>query len=104
MAKYLFVYHGGKKPVSEEEVAKVMHAWGEWFGSMGPAVVDGGNPVGQSSTVNADGSVSDDGGANPAIAYSLIEAPSLDNAVSKAQACPILKSGGSVELAEAFDL
>ncbi len=45
MAKYLFVYHGGKDPETEEEVAQVLDAWGTWFGSMGAAVVDGGNPV-----------------------------------------------------------
>ena len=104
MAKYLFVYHGGSTPESEEEVAKVLDTWGQWFGSMGSAVVDGGNPVGMSSTVNSDGSVADDGGANPASGYSLIEASDLDDAVTKAKACPILAAGGSVELAEAFDM
>jgi hypothetical protein len=73
MAKYLFVYHGGEDPTTEAEVAKVLDAWGSWLGSMGAAVVDGGNPVGQSSTVLADGSVADNGGANPASGYSLIE-------------------------------
>lgn len=104
MAKYLFVYHGGKKPDSEAEVAEVMNAWGEWLGSMGSAVIDGGNPVGMSSTVHSDGKVTDDGGANPASGYSLIEASSLDDATAKARGCPILKSGGSIELAEAFDM
>ena len=104
MAKYLFVYHGGNKPETEEEYAEVMNAWGTWFDSMGSAVVDGGNPVGISSTVNADGSVADNGGANPASGYSLIEAADDDDAIAKAKGCPILQSGGSVELAEAFDM
>ena len=104
MAKYLFVYHGGKNPESEEEVAKVMDEWGKWFGGMGTAVVDGGNPVGMSSTVNSDGSVSDDGGSNPASGYSLVEASDITDAVGKAKGCPILVDGGSVEVAEAFDM
>lgn len=104
MAKYLFVYHGGKKPDNDKDIAEVMNAWGEWYGSMGAAVIDGGNPVGMSSTVNGDGSVSDNGGANPASGYSLIEASDLKDATAKAKGCPILKSGGSVELAEAFDM
>ena len=29
MAKYLFVYHGGKNSETEEEVAKVLDAWGQ---------------------------------------------------------------------------
>ena len=53
MAKYLFVYHGGGHPTNEAEVKKVMDAWGAWFGSMGAAVIDGGNPTGPSSSVNA---------------------------------------------------
>lgn len=104
MAKYLFVYHGGKKPESEAEIARVMNAWGEWLGSMGADVIDGGNPVGKSSTVNSDGSVSDNGGANPVSGYSLVEARDLADATSKAKGCPVLESGGSVELAEAFDM
>ena len=96
MAKYLFVYHGGgDNPESEEEVAAVLDAWGNWFGTMGAAVIDGGNP---------DGSVSSDGGANPATGYSLIEASSLDDALAKAKGCPILAANGSVEVAEAIDM
>ena len=104
MAKYLFVYHGGNDPESEEEVAKVMDDWGNWLGSMGAAVIDGGNPVGLSTTINPDGSVVSNGGANPASGYSLIEASDLDDAIAKAKGCPVLKAEGSVELAEAFDM
>ena len=104
MAKYLFVYHGGKNPETEAEVAEVLDTWGAWFGSMGSAVIDGGNPVGPSSTVNGDGSVSDSGGPNPATGYSLIEAADLDDALAKAGGCPILAAGGTVELAEAIDM
>lgn len=104
MAKYLFIYHGGSHPDTEEEVAKVMEAWGQWFESMGSAVIDGGNPVGMSSTVNSDGSVVNNGGSNPASGYGLIEASDLDDAIAKAKACPILDAGGSIELAEAIDM
>ena len=62
MAKYLFVYHGGGAPPNPADVQKVMDAWGAWFGSMGAAVIDGGNPVGKSSTVKPDGSLVDGGG------------------------------------------
>ncbi len=104
MAKYLFVYHGGTHPETEEELASVLDAWGQWLGSMGAAVVDGGNPVGMSSTVNPDGSVVDNGGTNPASGYGLFEASGLDDAIAKARGCPILEAGGSVELAEVMDM
>lgn len=104
MAKYLFVYHGGENPETPEEVAQVLDDWGNWMGSMGAAVIDGGNPVGTTSTVHPDGSVTSDGGANPATGYGLFEAANLDDAIAKAQGCPILKANGSVELAEAIDM
>ncbi len=104
MSKYLFVYHGGKHPESEAEVAEVLDAWGAWMGSMGAAVIDGGNPVGMSSTINSDGSVADNGGANPVSGYGLFEAADLDDAIAKGRGCPILASGGTIELAEAIDM
>jgi hypothetical protein len=104
MAKYLLVYHGGGHPASEAEVKQVMDAWGKWFGSLGAAVIDGGNPVGQSSTVKSDGSLVSGGGANPASGYSLIEASSLEDAHQKAKGCPLLKAGGTIEIAQAMDM
>lgn len=104
MAKYLFVYHGGKTPSSPADAKAAMDAWGAWFGSMGASVIDGGNPVGKSSTVRSDGTLVDGGGANPASGYSLIEASSLADAHKKASGCPILKAGGTIEIAQAMDM
>ena len=80
MAKYLFVYHGGSMPETEEEGAQVMAAWNAWFQELGSAVVDGGAPVGMSSTVQSDGSVTNDGGSNPTSGYSIVSADSIDDA------------------------
>jgi len=104
MAKYLFVYHGGGHPTNPKEVQEVMNAWGAWFGGLGAAVIDGGNPVGKSYTVKPDGSLVDNGGANPASGYSLIEASSIEDAHAKAKGCPLLKAGGTIELAQAMDM
>lgn len=104
MAKYLFVYHGGSKPKNDAEMKKVMDAWGKWMGGMGSAIIDGGHPVGMSSTVHSDGSVANNGGANPVSGYSLIEAATLEAALKHAKGCPILASGGSIEVAEALDM
>ena len=104
MAKYLFVYHGGKPATEPSEMKAQMDAWGAWFGSLGAAVIDGGNPVGASSTVRADGSLASGGGANPVSGYSLISASSLEDAHAKARGCPLLKAGGTIEIAEAFDM
>jgi hypothetical protein len=100
MAKYLYVYHGGDAmPQSKEEIDKVMQAWGGWFGSLGASLVDGGNPVGKSTTVK-NGSVIANGGANPVSGYSIVEASSVEDAAAKARGCPLLAHGGSVEIAE----
>ena len=74
MPKFLFIYHGGKTPETPEEGQAAMEAWGRWFGEMGPAVVDAGNPVMGSHTVSAEGHT-EDGGANPASGYGIFEFP-----------------------------
>jgi hypothetical protein len=104
MAKFLFVYHGGGRPESKEAQEKAMADWGQWFGSMGKAVINGGNPVGKSWTVKGNGSVVKDGGANPVSGYSLIEAKDYDAVVALAKGCPILAAGGSIEVAQALDM
>ena len=104
MAKYLFVYHGGQVAMDPAERKAAMDAWGAWFGGLGAAVIDGGNPIGPSSTVRADGSLDSGGGANPVSGYSLISASSLEDAHKKARGCPLLKNGGTIEIAEALDM
>jgi len=101
MANYLLVFHGGSMPESPEEGAKVMKAWTDWFGVLGGALVDGGNPVSQVRTIASNGSVSD-GGANPSSGYSVIKADNLDAAVALAKGCPVLAGGASIEVAETF--
>jgi len=102
MTKYVFAYHGGGMPESPEEGQKVMAAWNSWMGGLGKAMVDAGNPTGPAKTIAKDGKVSDGGGANPITGYSIVEASNLDAAVKLAKSCPILTSGGSIEIAETF--
>lgn len=102
MARYLLAYHGGGMPESEEEGARVMAAWTQWFEKLGKAVVDAGNPIGTTRMIASDRRVTEGGGANPVTGYSIIEADNLDMAVGLASGCPILDSGGSVEVGETF--
>lgn len=104
MAKFVLAYHGGGMPETEAEQAEVMAAWGAWFGGLGEAVLDGGNPIVMTKTVASNGSVSDGGGVNPLSGYSLVQADSIDAAVEMAKGCPILASGGSVEVCQAIDM
>ena len=100
MTKFLLGYHGGDAPTSKEEGDRVMAAWGEWIGSLGPALVDPGNPTSVAKTIVPGGKISDGGGSNPITGYSILEAPSLDAAMKMVKGCPQLTSGGSIEVAE----
>lgn len=102
MAKFLFTYHGGKRPESKEEGERVMAQWGAWMGSLGAAMIDGGGPAGPSTTVTAKG-VETNGGANPVSGYSMVEAASMDKAVTMAKGCPILDAG-TVEITEVLSM
>ena len=90
-------------PESEEEQAKTMAAWGDWFGQLGAAVEDGGNPIGASKTIASNGSVSDTAGS-PLSGFSIISAPNIDAAVQMAKGCPVLATGGAVEVGETFEI
>jgi hypothetical protein len=104
MPKYVLAYHGGSMPESEADQAAAMAAWGAWFGTLGGAVVDMGNPTGASVTLSSDGSSSPGGGANPISGYSLVTATDLQAAVSLVKGCPILANGGTLEVAEAIEM
>ena len=104
MAKFILVYHGGKEPENEADYARIMDAWSNWLGSAGESLVDGGHPVGMSTTVLPGGRVENNGGANPISGYSLVEMADTDAVVAYAKGCPIFNDGGSVEVAECFDM
>ncbi len=103
MANYLLAYHGGKMPETKEAQAQVMAAWNKWMQALGPALIDGGNPVGKASTIGSSGKVASGGGANPVSGYSVIKAASLDAAVKLALGCPVLQGGATIEVCETFE-
>jgi hypothetical protein len=102
MPEFIFAYHGGKRPDTPEEGQKEMEKWGAWFAGMGDAVVNPGNPVGQSWTVSGDG-VRQDGGANPLSGFTVVKAANIEAAAEMAKGCPIVDTG-SVEVAEIMEM
>ncbi len=103
MSKYLLAFHGGGMPETAEDQARVMAAWGDWFGRLGEAVADPGNPTTASRTISPDGRVSVDG--SPSISgYTVISADSFDAAVAAAKDCPVLASGASIEVLETTEV
>lgn len=105
MPKYMFAYHGGGgMPETEEEGKAEMAKWMDWMGGLGDKLVDGGNPVGMSSTLTAEG-LKDGGGTNPLSGWSIVEAESLEAAAEMGKGCPILDGGkGSIEIAPVVEM
>lgn len=102
MAKFVYLYLGGAMRETPEEQEKAMQAWGTWLGSLGPAVVEIGNPFGASATVQ-NGGISGPA-TTGASGYTVVTADSLDAAADLAKGCPIHASGGRVEVFEAIEM
>ena len=98
MGKFVLAYRGGGMAETEAEQEAVMQAWMGWFGSLGDAVVDGGNPFGASASVGGGEA------ASGLTGYSILEADSLSAATELAGGCPVLSSGGSVDVYEAIPM
>tara|TARA_R110002049_G_scaffold44333_6_gene130197 strand:- start:56758 stop:57072 length:315 start_codon:yes stop_codon:yes gene_type:complete len=104
MPDFMFAYHGGKMPESEEEGARMMAAWEAWYTELGDNVVHPGNPVGMSKTVSAK-SVTDDGGANPLSGFTIVRAADIDAACKMAARCPMVADGsGTAEVAPIVEM
>jgi len=92
MATYLFTYRSAKDYESTDET---YGEWMAWFGELGSAVQELGNPIFDRRQV---------GDCQPETTvlggYSLIEAESLEEAVSFAGRCPALIHRGGVEVGE----
>ena len=100
MANFLLTYHGGSMPETKEEQDQVMSAWTNWFGALGGALVDGGNPISQAKAIAPDGSVME--ATSAPSGYSILKADSLDEAVTLSKGCPVLAGGAAVVVSETF--
>jgi len=102
MPDYILAYHPGKMPAGKmptpEEGAKLRAKWKAWVDGLGDALVNPGTPLGKSFTVSADG-VSEGGGPNPLMGFSVVKADSIEAALKIAGACPHLAIG-TIEVAE----
>jgi hypothetical protein len=104
MTNYVFMYSGGKGVSTDEVERTAQYAkWGQWFGDLGSAVVEGGAAMGSAKTVGPGGAVSE-GGSRGLTGYSIVAADSLDAAVELAKGCPVLEIGGSVDVYEAISM
>jgi hypothetical protein len=103
MAKYVLAYRGGGMAETEAEQQAVMTQWMNWFGELGAAVVDGGAPFGPAKKLASSGQASDGNDAG-LTGYSIIEADGLDAAAAMAKGCPVLSSGGTIDVYETMPI
>ena len=102
MAIFVLLYSGAGMPEGEAEQAAVMQAWMAWYGALGNAVVDVGNPfTAVAKSIASDGTVSDRPASEVASGYLIIQADSLDAAVEMAKGCP-LQDGQEISVFETF--
>ena len=99
MPQYLITYLGGDPPSSPEEGRRNFAKYQEWLASLGEAAVNPANPLKDTHTVGPDGSVSA-GGTTSMSGFTIVEAASLDAALSIARRCPFLEINGSLEVSE----
>lgn len=105
MAKFVLLYSGGGMPETEAETAEVMKAWEAWYGQLGKAVVDPGDPFTPvAKSIASDGTVSDGPAGTMATGYTIIQAGSLDEATKMAKSCPVLQGGADISIFETFEV
>ncbi|HEX3629439.1 MAG TPA: hypothetical protein VHW91_03135 [Candidatus Dormibacteraeota bacterium] len=104
MAKYVLLYSGGSAGATDTERQKIMQQWGAWFGKLGTAIADQGNPFSDKvKSLDSAGKVKDGPAGPRASGYSIVEANSIDAATDLAKGCPVLTSGGQITVYETFN-
>ena len=103
MPQYIIVYIGGDQPSSPEEGKQHFAKYMDWLSSLGDSAVSPANQLKNTTTVNSDGTVAT-GGKTTMSGYTIIEAESMEAALSIAKACPFLDIGGSLEVSELAEM
>jgi hypothetical protein len=102
MAKFVVLYKGGAMAETPEAQEAAMNRWMAWFGGLGAATTDVGNPFGSSTGVSKTGALA--AATTGVTGYTILEAPTLEQASKLVAGCPIYDGGGSVEIYEAMPM
>jgi hypothetical protein len=104
MSEFIYIYRGGDRPSSPEEMQKVMGAWMTWMKDLREkgCLKDAGHPLDRTGKVVHPGKNVTDGPFAEAKdligGYSVVEAKDAAHAAELAHGCPILTRGGAVEV------
>ena len=95
MKKFLFLYKGFMPPTPE-----IGKAWMDWFGTVGDAMVDSGNPMSGGVEVTPDEVKTIETGLESFTRYSIINADTMDDAIMLAKTNPMITSVVVYDLAQ----
>lgn len=90
MANFVISY---RVPADYQPTAETPDQWKAWFGGLGDSLVDVGRAVTDYASAGEVG-----GSSSRFVAYSVVNADSLDDALAIAKGCPIMSVGGGVEV------
>ncbi len=103
MPHYMITYLGGDQPSSPEEGKQHFMHYKAWLAALGDAAVSPANPLKDTRTVQADGTVIV-GGTTSMSGFTIISADSMAAALAIAKRCPFLDMGGSLEVSELIQM
>ena len=105
MGEFLYLYRGGERPSSLEQIQQTMQKWMAWFKDLADNghVIDRGQPLeGVGKLVRGRNKAVTDGPFAEAKdligGFTLIKAQDLDHAVELSKGCPIFEGDGAVEV------
>lgn len=101
MKKYMLVYSGGTKPLSEEETQKLTETWEAWYTKLGSKIVDRGFTFTEIRKMTDGNRVADN---NIGLSgYLLIESNNIEEVMQFARECPVIQAGAVVDVYEQQD-
>lgn len=105
MSEFVFLYRGGERGRSPEQMPQTMQRWMAWFKELGEKghVKDIGRPLERTGKlVTGKQKLVTDGPyaetKDLVAGFTLIEAKDLDHAAELSRGCPIFEAGGAVEV------
>ena len=103
MPQFVIVYLGGNQPSNPEEGKKHFAKYMEWMSSLGDSAISPMNPLKDTSVVRPDGTITE-GTTTAMSGYTVIEADSMESALSVARKCPFLEIDGTLEVSELMQM
>ncbi len=103
MNQYVITYLGGDQPANPDEGRKHFAKYQQWLSSLGDAVIKPMVPFRSIHTISPDGTATP-GSSMAMTGHTIIQAESIEAAITLAKACPFLDINGSLEVAEVVQM